>query len=391
MKKWLLMALFIYLSILSFLWLDAKTSFQDPKLTIGGKGIPYLEHVAKEQTILPFLLRSFYENERGELRTISYENSDLELSSQVSSLALMKIERSGKLVYDGTFTSNIGLLLEEDGIYDVTITEEKQLNFYSKKTHTYRFRLAVKKGIHTVLHNEEVKKGSFVLLNVSSMKQSDSIHIESNLSKKIGGQYDAEGTMYVYFPISVDTKVGTYSIDLYNHGEKIKSYTVKVLEEEEKNPIKKLDGNIETAILRFEESMTSVFDTSLEERLWDISFPWPLVGDVTSVYFDTYLNQKKQYFHQGIDIVGTNDMPVKSVLNGKVVYAGTTDLLGNFVVVDHGHFLYTCYGHLKVLMVKEGDPVQKQTTILGQLGEKPLHFAVRMKDVYLDPFAFLKK
>ena len=59
----------------------------------------------------------------------------------------------------------------------------------------------------------------------------------------------------------------------------------------------------------------------------------------------------------------TNELDVRAIAAGKVVYSGSSKLLGSFVVVDHGLGLKTWYCHLQSAICAVGDTVQKGAVI----------------------------
>ena len=67
---------------------------------------------------------------------------------------------------------------------------------------------------------------------------------------------------------------------------------------------------------------------------------------------------------------------------------------GRAVIIDHGMGLYTFYCHLSKIKVKEGDIVKKGDVIAksGNTGRSTgphLHWAVKLQDSRIDPFALL--
>jgi murein DD-endopeptidase MepM/ murein hydrolase activator NlpD len=94
-------------------------------------------------------------------------------------------------------------------------------------------------------------------------------------------------------------------------------------------------------------------------------------------------------FHLGYDLSVTKHYPIEASNSGRVAFAGNLGIYGNAVILDHGLGLFTLYGHMSSIDVKDGNSVQ-QRQILGKTGETGLaagdhlHFGV-----YLDGVAVL--
>ena len=94
-------------------------------------------------------------------------------------------------------------------------------------------------------------------------------------------------------------------------------------------------------------------------------------------------------YHLGYDLSVTKHYPVEAANSGTVAFTGDLGIYGNAVIIDHGLGLFSLYGHLSSIDVKEGDSVAKRQ-VLGKTGETGLaagdhlHFGI-----YLDGVAVL--
>jgi murein DD-endopeptidase MepM/ murein hydrolase activator NlpD len=95
-----------------------------------------------------------------------------------------------------------------------------------------------------------------------------------------------------------------------------------------------------------------------------------------------------------VDIAVSIGTPVHAADAGVVIVSGWQGGYGNFVAIDHGNGLATCYGHNSQLLVKEGDKVS-QGQVISLSGNTGLstgphvHFEVRRNGVPVDPMSFL--
>lgn len=117
------------------------------------------------------------------------------------------------------------------------------------------------------------------------------------------------------------------------------------------------------------QRLREIFASVTPERLWKGSFRMPLTGAHTAKNFGRrrVLNGQPRSPHTGVDIPAAAGTPVLAAQRGRVVLADNLFFAGNAVVVDHGLGVYTFYGHLSAIDVKEGDIVERGAP-LGKVG-----------------------
>jgi murein DD-endopeptidase MepM/ murein hydrolase activator NlpD len=98
--------------------------------------------------------------------------------------------------------------------------------------------------------------------------------------------------------------------------------------------------------------------------------------------------------HGGIDIAVPVGTPVHASASGTVRIAGWVGGYGNYVCIDHGGGLSTCYGHNSRLGVSVGQKVTKGQVIAasGNTGNSTgphIHFETRVNGVQKDPMGYL--
>lgn len=115
----------------------------------------------------------------------------------------------------------------------------------------------------------------------------------------------------------------------------------------------------------------------------------------------TMNGKKVSDFHEGVDM--TSGSEVVAVAPGIVISVKTnvtgfsqSNSAGNYVFIDHGQNIHTCYFHLKYgsLKVKKGDKVSKGQLLAlkgstGYSTAEHLHFGVRINGKYVDPKPYL--
>lgn len=116
-------------------------------------------------------------------------------------------------------------------------------------------------------------------------------------------------------------------------------------------------------------------------------FP-PINGTITDS-----MNVKKGHF--GVDIIAPKDEPVKSTLNGTVIFTDWTPNNGNVIHVQHSRNLISVYKHNSVLLKKIGDIVKTGDPIAiignsGKLSTGPhLHLELWHKGAPLNPLDYI--
>ena len=100
--------------------------------------------------------------------------------------------------------------------------------------------------------------------------------------------------------------------------------------------------------------------------------------------------------HTGIDIAGggINNQPIYAAQGGEVIFAGTKSGYGNFIIIDHGQGITTCYAHCNSIGVSVGQQVKKGQVIgkVGSTGNSTgphLHFEVRIDGSTTNPLNYV--
>lgn len=99
-------------------------------------------------------------------------------------------------------------------------------------------------------------------------------------------------------------------------------------------------------------------------------------------------------FHRALDIASDIGTPIVATADGVVSFSGRKWLLGNVVVIDHGHGMVTRYAHCDNLLKKRGDAVRRGDTIakMGNSGRSTgphLHYEVRLNGLPVNPEIYI--
>jgi murein DD-endopeptidase MepM/ murein hydrolase activator NlpD len=143
-----------------------------------------------------------------------------------------------------------------------------------------------------------------------------------------------------------------------------------------------------------EDKITEITKKATPRLLWQGAFTQLSNSKVEANFADartyTYNGEVLDTaYHLGYDLSVTKHYPVEAANSGAIAFTGDLGLYGNAVIIDHGMGLFTLYGHLSSIDVKEGDRVANRQ-VIGRTGETGfaggdhLHYGV-----YLDGVAVL--
>lgn len=118
---------------------------------------------------------------------------------------------------------------------------------------------------------------------------------------------------------------------------------------------------------------------------------WPVLGWISSPF-----GIRDGRPHKGVDIAADSGAPIKSVMPGRVVFAGPRGTYGLAVIVDHGDDISTLYAHASKILVSEGQWVKKGQVIghvgnTGQSNGPHLHLELLIDGMHFDPLLCMKR
>ncbi len=145
------------------------------------------------------------------------------------------------------------------------------------------------------------------------------------------------------------------------------------------------------------ESLSEVLQQLEEKRNILASTPsvLPSEGGVSSGFgYRISPFTERREMHKGIDLVASKGSPIIATADGIITFAGSKGLLGNTVVVDHGHGISTRYAHCSKIVKKCGDAVKRGDIIarVGNTGKSTgthLHYEVRVNNIQVNPERYM--
>ena len=94
--------------------------------------------------------------------------------------------------------------------------------------------------------------------------------------------------------------------------------------------------------------------------------------------------------HLGLDLASTAGAPVPAANAGTVAFSGDLGIYGQAVILDHGQGVFSLYGHLSSLGVKQGEQVARGAAVgasgqTGMAGGDHLHFSMLVSGTFVSP------
>ncbi len=128
-----------------------------------------------------------------------------------------------------------------------------------------------------------------------------------------------------------------------------------------------------------------------------IDFPYvlPVSGRVTSPFgYRVHPINDVESFHYGIDIAAAEGTDIRAFADGKVIYAGTGEINGKYMKIEHADGFVSLYAHLSAFEVCVGDTVAAGQVIArsgatGKVTGPHLHFQLYRDGLIFDPLPVL--
>lgn len=154
-------------------------------------------------------------------------------------------------------------------------------------------------------------------------------------------------------------------------------------------------ASVQDRINKERERVDSIFNATTPEKIWKGPFLLPVPGEVISEFGKRSIyNGKPRSPHSGTDFRGAVGTPIHAPNAGRVVLTADLYYTGNTIILDHGLGLYSYFGHLSSIMVREGDRV-RAGDIVGKVGATGrvtgphLHWTVRLNISRVDPISLV--
>ena len=263
----------------------------------------------------------------------------------------------------------------------------------------YSFSTEVPAVADFAVNKTQIEPGDFVLVSVSNVYDASKLSFSCDPDISYEPRFFLDGTIArALVPISYELSDGNYAMTL-GYGQETRKYDITVSPKTFKRVPVAISSEVEKAT-RTEETLKEFEDTLgpiASEGSSTISFTNGKFRDYTVDdkgfaisagigVTKTISPSGTTYRHNGVDFKTTGGADVPAVMDGEVVYTGSTALSGNLIVIEHGLGLKSWYAHLGEISVKTGDKIEKgqiiaKTGATGFTNGTTLHLGLTVFDV----------
>lgn len=334
------------------------------------------------------------------------------------SYANVKVYKNEELMYDDSI-SNLDALrkleIKRHTMLNFVITaswdQEADSEYYGSAT--YSFNCMIQAPAEFKIGESEIEHGDILVLSGVNVNNPADIQVtfEPALANNFTPVFFTDGELvHALVPFSYDVESGQYKITI-SYGVTQQSFELNVIKARydfDRAPTNhKADSSLislyysEEDVVDYEKLYAEICKSSEPLKYFSGAFiDYQTPGALTSKGAKLMLGFSREqiladgrtFKHDGIDFEAKAGIEVPAMSSGKVVYKGACDVLGNFVVVDHGYGLKTWYAHLSEISVSVGDIVTTSQT-LGKTGntgftlENRIHVEFTVFDVPVAPFS----
>lgn len=317
----------------------------------------------------------------------------------------VEVYKSGIIMY-GVDYNNLSTTIVDAGTtlqFKVKAEWEEKENADFCGTVSYNFKVLVRDRAEFFFDKEEYNVGSVALVRCRNII--DPERIEFSAEPNIGYTpefFTLNESVFAFIPFDIALEGGEYSFT-FTYGATKETIPVKVVEHSSSEEImsgvseNKLsyvlgqadkNGYSFPTIKKWDEHSKrvfcqNIFSKAIEEGSVSYSFGTVFTASGSGAKHTSF---GTQYVLED----GKTSESVLAINSGVVAEIGETGYLGKYVIVDHGMGLRSCYAHLSVVNVFEGEIVMAsqsigRTGVLRQVGREGVYLICTVFDVPVDP------
>jgi murein DD-endopeptidase MepM/ murein hydrolase activator NlpD len=284
------------------------------------------------------------------------------------------------------------LIMDQDGLYLFEITES-----YDNREFFYTFQVELSIVPEIFISNLKPYQGDIILVKLSNLPKDRTLSINSHF--RASALYETNYEAFWYLPLAYREKAQRYPLTI-SVNDKTYEYTLDVQAYEFKEIRFTVDSSVVSstvgnneAVLQYRAIIWLTYETYDVNDYWQEPFMIPVENARISSTFGEMRfvnNASTPTRHAGIDYAIACGTPVYASNRGKVEVAQFLIMIGNTIVIDHGLGLKTYYEHMKDILIKAGDMVERgqQIGTVGTTGYSTgchLHFQAMIKNQSINP------
>ena len=377
-------------------------------------------YVSGQPSLLPVSAQWKYKNTAGEFvdnspavsqhaQTLSLEGGlDLVFSMAPDNFNVKVTDAAtGEVKFNDQYDKISALSIDKSTTLSVEITakwyEDKSRDYFGEMNYVFSADISAPAAFY--LGETEIQTGEFTVISATNVTDPSKISFTS--SPDIGYTptfFVEDGIAVGLIPIRCELKAGEYTFTV-KYGGVTENLTLNVTQ----RPVRLFNYDVSASIVNatrtektiadFKDAMADVVTSASPTRLWDGLFSEAVRqkstydGVITTGFGHSrkILANGVTYTHEGVDYITSSGSSIYAINNGKVLFAGYTELGGNTIVIEHGYGLKSWYSHLSEIKVAEGDTVAKDDVIgvAGSSGftkQTGVHAGLTVFDVPVSPY-----
>lgn len=327
----------------------------------------------------------------------------------------LKVFKGEELLYDGAIDALSSLPLNRNTTLNflISATWEQTPDCQYYGSATYTFSALVLAPAEFKIGENEIEHGDILVLSGVNVTDPGDIKVsfEPALPNNYCPSFFADGDyVHTLIPFSYDVPNGEYKITV-SYGITTQEFSLNVIKARygfDKAPTNSSASETlistyysEQDIADYKALKSEIVKSTETLKYFSGAFiNYENAGTLTSKKStiklgfsrEQILKDGRTFKHDGIDFEVSAGIDVPSMASGKIAYTGFCDVLGNFVVVDHGYGLKTWYAHLSEISVSVGDIVRTsqplgKTGNTGFITDKRLHVEFTVYGIPVAPFS----
>ncbi|MBQ8140884.1 MAG: M23 family metallopeptidase [Clostridia bacterium] len=303
-----------------------------------------------------------FENEPDECSVKVYKSGIITLDISHTALSTVKVDPGTTLRF----------------VVSAVWNEDADAQFYGKVN--YDFKVLLRDRSEFILDKTELELGDFVTVACTNILDINKINFHTEPDIEFSPVFFEDGDIVrAAIPFSQELKAGEYKLT-FSYGATQEVITLNVSESSDTPPAVTVDEKNHSI---FNASVNSLSTNALQRIMSELDASYSgyifcrgAFGDYASDEASILYSYGTEFSTKNISYIldGTmytyaqsGGVPVKALNAGAVLYSGSCDYLGKFVVIEHGLGIRTVYGHLGSINVSVGDIVKEGESI-GRTG-----------------------